>query len=49
MDEWVGPDIKGIQWLQCPDIDTVLEFYESGIRNMTNRQNEFGNMREKAT
>ena len=48
-DEWEGPYVQGIHWVQVPSLTHLVDFFKGGCRNVTGKQNEFGKMRDKAT
>ena len=46
--EWEGPHVQGVQWVQVPSSAQLNDFFKGGCRNKTSRSNEFGRMRDKA-
>ena len=47
--EWEGTQIQGIRWVHVQSSAQLLEYFRGGSENKTNRSNEFGRMRDKAT
>ena len=48
VDEWEGPYMQGVQWIPVPSASQLNDFFRGGLRNKTQRSNEFGRMRDKA-
>lgn len=48
VDEWEGTHVAGTQWVPIPNQSQLNDFFRGGNRNRTSRQNEFGQMRDKA-
>lgn len=40
--------VQGVHWIPIPNSSQLREFFQGGSNNTINRQNEFGNMRDKA-
>jgi len=47
--EWEGAQVQGIKWIPVPSAHQLNEFFSGGVRNRTQRINEFGKMSEKAS